>query len=221
MNQFTERPYQALLGYLKEELADHRLQVGSLLPSDSQLSARLSFSVPSIRESLHLLEMFGLLSPAEDGQYRVSHDVSRGFTDILSLMLLTDQLRYADVVRLRRSITLQSLPAICKEITESQKQNLYLCLVRMMASEHGDLKADMEFHDTLLAASGDQLALSLNRALNQFMRGEKKTEYYFENWEALVQIHVQLYRGVVDGDVEAAAKAVNDHFDLLAAHTYD
>ena len=69
-----------------------------------------------------------------DGGYRLSHDVSRGFTDIFSLMLLLNQLQYADVHRLRRSIELQSIPAIMRNITDRERQMLYLCLARMMAS---------------------------------------------------------------------------------------
>ena len=92
MNQFTQRHYQALLGYLKTNLRSGALHDGSRLPSESELAAELNFSVPSLREAMHLLEIFGLLTQGADGSYRLSHDVSRGFTDIFSLMLLLNLL---------------------------------------------------------------------------------------------------------------------------------
>ena len=104
MNQFTQRHYQALLGYLKTNLRSGALHDGSRLPPEEALAAELNFSVPSLREAQHLLEIFGLLTQDADGGYRLSHDVSRGFTDIFSLMLLLNQLKYSDVHRLRRSI---------------------------------------------------------------------------------------------------------------------
>ena len=218
MNQFTQRHYQALLGYLKNALRTGALQDGSRLPSEDELAETLSFSVPSLREALHLLEIFGLLTQDANGGYRLSHDVSRGFTDIFSLMLLLNQLKYADVHRLHRSIELQSIPAIIENITERERQMLYLCLARMMASDHGDRRADTEFHDLLLTASGDQLVISLNRALAQFMGTNRNLfddTFYFENWDELVQIHVKLYRAVCAKDAARAAEAVNAHYDFL------
>ena len=193
MNQFTQRHYQALLGYLKKNLRSVALHDGSRLPPEDTLAAELNFSIPSLREALHLLEVFGLLTQDASGGYRLSHDVSRGFTDILSLMLLLNQLTFSDVHRLRRSIELQSIPAIIENITERERQMLYLSLARMMASSHGDRRADAEFHDLLITASGDQLVISLNRALSQFMgtsRNLADDTFYFENWDELVQIHV-------------------------------
>ena len=218
MNQFTQRHYQALLGYLKNGLRTGALHDGSRLPSEETLAEELSFSIPSLREALHLLEIFGLLTQDASGGYRLSHDVGRGFTDIFSLMLLLNQLQYSDVHRLRRSIELQSIPAIMKNITERERQMLYLCLARMMASEHGDRRADTEFHDLLLTASGDQLVISLNRALAQFMGTNRNLfddTFYFENWDELVQIHVKLYRAVCAKDEARAAEAVNEHYDFL------
>ena len=208
MNQFTQRHYQALLGYLKTNLRSGVLHDGSRLLPEEALAAELNFSVPSLREAQHLLEIFGLLTQDADGGYRLSHDVSRGFTDIFSLMLLLNQLKYSDVHRLRRSIELQSIPAIIENITERERQMIYLCLARMMASEHGDRRADAEFHDLLLTASGDQLVISLNRALAD-------DSFYFENWDELVQIHVKLYRAVCARDAARAAEAVNEHYDFL------
>ena len=218
MNQFTQRHYQALLGYLKTNLRSGALHDGSRLPPEQALAAELNFSVPSLREAQHLLEIFGLLTQDADGGYRLSHDVSRGFTDIFSLMLLLNQLKYSDVHRLRRSIELQSIPALIENITERERQMIYLCLARMMASEHGDRRADAEFHDLLLTASGDQLVISLNRALAQFLgtsRNLADDSVYFENWDELVQIHVKLYRAVCARDAARAAEAVNEHYDFL------
>ena len=218
MNQFTQRHYQALLAYLKKSLRTGELHDGSRLPPEEELAATLSFSVPSLQEAMHLLEMFGLLTQDTSGGYRLSHDVTRGFTDIFSLMLLLNQLKYSDVHRLRRSIELQSVPAILENITERERQMLYLCLARMMASAHGDRRADTEFHDLLLTASGDQLVISLNRALAQFMgtnRNLLDDTFYFENWDELVQIHVKLYRAICAKDMHTAIEAVNEHYDFL------
>ena len=218
MNQFTERHYQALLRYLKEGVRSGTLQDGSKLPPERELAEHLSFSVPSVREAMHLLTILGLLTQDPDGGFRLRNDLSRSITDIFTLVLLMDQHEYADVLRLRRSIELQSIPAICANITETEKQTLYLCLMKMIAAPYGDSKADAEFHDVFVSASHDKLASILNKTLVQLMEPKgfaSSNSYYYGNREEFVQVHMQLYQAIDAKQPEAAANAVNAHYDLL------
>lgn len=219
MNQFTERHYQALIGYLKDGLRSGTLARDSKLPSEAELAEKLSFNVPSLREAMQLLEMFGLLTRDMDGSYRMSHDVGRGFTDLLALFLLVQNPGYPDVIRLRRSIELQSVPAIMENITETEKQTLYFCIVRMMAGPHGDRRADDEFHDVLVSASRDPLAADINRSLIQFTgptgRIAVSGEYELDGWEPLIPLHMAVYQAIAAGDAGRVADAINTHYDHL------
>ena len=218
MNQFTERHYQALLRYLKEGVRSGTLQDGSKLPPERELAELLSFSVPSVREAMHFLKILGLLTQDPDDSFRLRNDLSRSITDIFTLILLMDQHDYADVLRLRRSIELQSIPAICANINETEKQTLYLCLMRMIAAPYGDSKADAEFHDVFVSASRDKLASILNRTLVQLMNPQgsaPSTSYYFGDRDEFVQVHMQLYQAIAANQCEAASDAVNAHYDLL------
>lgn len=218
MNQFTERHYQALLGYLKDGFRSGELSCGSKLPSESELAQQLSFSVPSLREAMQLLGMFGLVTEETDGIYRLTQNVDRGFTDLLALFLLMEEFNYLDVIRLRRSIELQAVPAICKNITETEKQNLYYCIVRMMTGPRGDRRGDDEFHVILVSSSRDRLSSSLNRSLVQFTGPTGKVltnEYEIEGWKELVQLHMQVYQAIAANDPERVADAINAHYDFL------
>lgn len=218
MNHFEQRHYQALVQYLKDGLRSGSLTKDSRLPSEVELAEKLSFSVPSLREALHLLETFGLVRQEVDGGFRMSQDVGLGFSDMLGLFLLMEDLSYQDVIRMRRSIELQSLPAICANITDSEKQTLYFCIVRMMAGPRGDRRADDEFHDVLVSVSRDKLAASLNRALVQFTGPGRKVltdEYDTGNWQEIVQLHMNLYQAIKANDPERAAEAVHMHYDTL------
>lgn len=218
MNQFTERHYQALLRYLKEGVRSGTLRDGSKLPSEQELAEHLSFSVPSVREAMHLLTILGLLNQDSDGTFRLRNDLSRSIADIFTLVLLMDQHEYADVLRLRRSIELQCVPAVCAGITQREKQTLYLCLMKMIAAPYGDSKADAEFHDVFVSASRDKLASVLNRTLVQLMdpRGyAPSSAYYFGDKDEFTQVHMQLYQAIAANEPEAAAAAVNAHYDLL------
>lgn len=217
MNQFTQRHYQALLRYIKDSLRSGKLLNDGKLPPETELAAILNFSVPSLQEAIHLLQMFGLVAQEMDGTYRLCRDVGRSFTDLLELFLLMEQLDYSDVIRLRRSIELQSIPAICKNITDAEKQTLYFCVVRMMTGSHEDRLADKEFHNVLVTASRDRLASGLNRSLVQFSSpgGAISFRVSDECWEDLVQLHMQLYQAIAANQPERAAEAVNAHYDYL------
>lgn len=218
MNQFTERHYQALLRYLKEGIRSGKLHDGSKLPPETELAELLSFSVPSLREAMHFLKILGILSQDPDGSFRLRNDLTQSITDIFTLVLLMDQHNYADVLRLRRSIELQSIPAICANINETEKQTLYLCLMRMIAAPYGDSKADVEFHKVLVSCSRDKLASILNRTLVELMDPKgyaPSNSYYFGDREEFVQVHMQLYQAIAANQPAAAAEAVNAHYDLL------
>lgn len=219
MNQFTERHYQALIGYLKDGLRSGELKKDYKLPSEAELAEKLSFNVPSLREAMQLLEMFGLLTQDNDGSYRMSHDAGRGFTDLLALFLLMQNPGYPDVIRLRRSIELQSVPAILENITETEKQTLYFCVARMMAGPRGDRRADDEFHDVLVSASRDSLAAGINRSLIQFTGPTGKIavsgEYEIDSWEPLIPLHMAVYQAIAAGDADRVADAINTHYDYL------
>lgn len=214
----SQRHYQAVIQLLKEYLRDGKLQIGSPIPSSTVLVEELSFSVSSIDDALRALTLLGILDQNEHNVYHLTGDMSRSFSDLFSMMLMMGQFDYASVNRLRRSIELQTLPAIMTNLTEQQQHNLYACLVRMMASEHGDLKADKEFHNIMISASQDQLLISLIRGMSQFMSPllrDADGDYYFEYWEQLVEIHAELYNALICHNLDAAVRALNTHYDIL------
>ncbi len=218
MNQFTERHYQALLGYLKEGVRSGALHDGSKLPPEAELAELLSFSLPSIREALHFWKILGILAQDPDGSYRLRNELGHSITEIFTLILLMNRHEYTDILRLRRSLELQSIPAICANITDTEKQTLYLYLMRMMAAPYGDNRADAEFHQALVAASRDKLATNLNHALVSLMDPSVSSAnaYYSGDMDEFTQVHMQLYHAIAAKDSKLAAEAVNAHYDLLA-----
>lgn len=218
MNQFTQRHYQALVSYIKDGLRSGELHIDSRLPSEAELASRLSFSVPSLHEAMQLLQMFGLVREETDGGFRLCNDTGRGITELLALLLLMEQTSYLDVIRLRRSIELQSVPAILQNITEAEKQTLYFSVMRMMTGPRGDRRADDEFHNVLATASRDMLAVNLTGALLQFVGptgSAGSNEYEIDGWEALTQLHLQIYQAIASGSAEATTAAINAHYDCL------
>ena len=216
----SQRHYQAVIQSIKEHLRSGSIQVGSPLPPDAKLAEELNFSVGSISDALRALALLGVLTQDEDGVYYLSGDMSQSFSDMFSLMLLMGCFDYVSVSRLRRGIELQALPTVMENLTEQEQRNLYTCLVRMMASEHGDQKADKEFHNQLITATRDQLVISLIRAMSQFMSPQQHDadgDYYFEYWDRLVQLHANLYHAIVDKDLPAATAALNEHYDIIDA----
>ena len=216
----SQRHYQAVIQGLKDRLRDGTLHVGSPLPPETVLAEQLNFNVSSISDALRALALLGILSQDDAGVYRLSGDMSQSFSDLFSIMLLMGCFDYAAVSRLRRGIELQALPAIMENLTEQEQRNLYACLVRMMASAHGDQKADREFHNLLITASRDQLVISLIHAMAQFMGPQLRDangDYYFEYWDRLVQIHADLYHAIVRKDLAAATAALNAHYDIIDA----
>lgn len=212
-----ERHYIAVTNYLKYGLIDGTLAVNSLLPDSGQLAATLGYSEDSIEDVLSAMETTGILSHEPEG-YRLTGDMSNCFTDAFALMLLMNRFSYRDISHLRRSIERQALPAIVQNLNESEKNNLRLCLLRMKASEHGDARADKQFHDQLIDASGNPLLICIVRAMSQVLELQLSTltaNVPVQIWRLLAKAHEALFDAIVQGDLAAAEAALDTHYDLV------
>jgi DNA-binding FadR family transcriptional regulator len=212
-----ERYYIAVLDYLKASLTSGSMTVGSAIPPAGELAAKLGYAETSVSDVLDALETIGILS-LEQGTYHLTGDMGSCFMDVFSLMLLMGRFSYSDISHLRRGIELQVLADVLQNISESEKNDLNTCLLRMKASVNGDAKADKRFHDILIGASGNTLVICILRAMSQVLDlqfSALAANYPANAWHALTQAHEQLYFSICRGDLPAAKNALSLHYDLV------
>ena len=166
------------------------------------LADRLGVSRTPIREAIRMLELEGLVTmiPRKGAEVaRISRDDIR---DVLEVRLALDSL---------------ATKLACKRITDEQKEELKVAAEEFeQATKTGDVtliaKADVRFHDVILAASHNKRLIQMvNNLAERIYR--YRLEYIKDagNHARLIEEHARIMDCVIKGDENGASIATEIH----------
>lgn len=153
------------LDWLVRHIRDHKLEIGDLLPSEIELTERLSIGRSSIREAFAVLRSFGIVrskpgvGPILVADYRQLDLMSLFAHDHFELK------EYEAFRQLRNSIELGSAELILRRITDEQTKELRrltdeIALGR--ASKLSPLEFEIQFHELLAVIAGNRYGIALS-----------------------------------------------------------
>lgn len=206
------RLYQQVADQLTTLIDRGEFPVGSRLPTERDLAAKLGVSRPTVREALIALEVHG----------RVRIRVGSG----IYVLPQTDALPVAslaagpfEILEARALIEGAVAEEAARRVTAEHIAAMDRALTAMRSSHTGgaDMMAlDRDFHtavaaclgnDALVAVVGDLFDQRMNPYFTQLAR-------YFENaatWRAAVDEHTRVRDAIVAGDAAAARTAMQAH----------
>lgn len=213
---------------VSEALADivHQLGPGARLPSERELAARVGVSRTTLRDRLQVLESLGVITRRQGSGTYVQPLNPAGLTMALNLGISSCHLTLQDLNSVR--VALERQAAMEAARVGDPVHIAYLeKAVNTIAYADEDAavdEADFSFHDALLRASAnpalsffaDALGGVLHRALAE-RRAEMRRRLDEQNeQEVMVALHRRVWEAVRAGDPEAAAAAVDAHFDTYS-----
>ena len=223
----SQRGFEIILDRLEAALLTGELSVGDRLPGEREMAAGFGVSRTSVREAVRVLEALGLVEVRRGAEgaslRRQPGDV---FSDLLRLHLALGHYDRRSVVEFRT--ILESWAAA--EAARNHDATLFTQLenvVSRMADESLDPvnfhALDVEFHESLIEASGNGLAaLALRgcRTVNrQAMLDGMAGGAWPDTLTDLHQDHKALLEEIESGNPEAAAQAVKDHIERWSLRT--
>ena len=125
-----------------------------------------------------------------------------------------------EVMEIRSALEQLSARLASERITEAEKGQLRdACNAFIRCTHNGDsleiAEADTRFHDMIVkAAKNEKLGKILNGLADNIYRYRYVCLIDDERYEHLISEHRELYRMIVSGDREGAAKAAANHVDL-------
>lgn len=182
--------------------------VGDLKPGERlmeiHLADELGVSRTPIREAIRKLELEGLVTMLPRRGAQVAEISEKGLRDVLEV---------------RRALDIFCAEAACDRIDEKGKDDLKTaCDAFEAAVRTGDAsriaKADVEFHDIIIKATGNErIVVVINNLAEQMYR--YRFEYIKdENIHGqLIEEHRTLTRSIIEGDVNTAREAAGCHID--------
>ncbi|WGL50546.1 FadR/GntR family transcriptional regulator [Nocardioides sp. BP30] len=210
----------AVVEDLVDAIVSGRLEPGTLLPPEGPLSEQFGVSRTVIRESVKRVEEKGLVTIARGRGTQVrptsswnmldrtvltsliKHDDSLGVLDELSVIRAQlESVMAAEAARVRDADQLARLDAALRRMRETVDDQT--------AFRH----ADIEFHEVVMATSGNRLAESIARILME--RALESWRYHgvdtADAFALTLSEHAAIHAAITEQDAVRAQDAMNGH----------
>jgi DNA-binding FadR family transcriptional regulator len=212
---------------LVDRIVGGELPEGSALPTEPVLCEMFAVSRTVIREAVKSLEAMRLVKAQQGQGTRVR---SSDEWDLLNPVVLAASVRHdaelsilEDLVATRRALESEMAGRAAARGDTRQLRRIEAAFALMLAEEEDParfLRADLEFHDTIMVASGNRLGRAVVRTINA--EAFRSLRYIGETTVADCREsnaeHRLVWERVLAGDTEGAAQAMNDHIQRSWLH---
>lgn len=207
---------EQVLEELGKDICTGRIRPGQLLPPEGELCERFGFSRIVIREAIKSLAAKGLIEVTRRFGTLVL-DTNRWNlfdTDIIEWRAQSgsiDPVMARDLMEIRRIIEPTAVRLAALRASEDDKRNLraaYMTMARAVAGKADYIKADLEFHNIILSACGNQFLRQMQEAMAALLR---------VNFEVITKkpggpahslpLHEAVCEAIEKGDADAAERA--------------
>lgn len=217
--EIENRAYLKVIQYIKQLILNNQLSLGDKLPTERVLSDTLELSRNSIREALRTMENMGIIESCQgSGNYLVGN-IKKSFTDSLSMMVLMKRIDYLEISQLRRAIEIQALSLAMDNATKDDLSNIKMLLSKMdECTQAQEVFLDKEFHYAIVAASKNELFLSIMEALSDILEQfiDHILNYTFkDNKSALMELHRNALKSLLQKDLLIGIEAINEHYNII------
>jgi DNA-binding FadR family transcriptional regulator len=209
------RLYRQIAEQLRALIAAGEWPLGSRLPPERDLAAKLGVSRPSVREALIALEVEGLVEVRMgSGIYVTALEPTPAARSATA-----DALGPFDIIRARALIEAELAAVAAREGTPVLLKRLRAAVKAMeddIARGTMPLRGDREFHLALAEASGNAALVRVVAELFDERNNPlfEQLGRHFENarsWRAAVAEHRAVVRAVAAGEAAAARRAMQNH----------
>lgn len=205
-------------------LSRHYLS-GQFLPTEEELCRQMGVSRSVVREATKAVAMLGIIEP-QQGRGTVvlpEEDWNVFAPEVVEarrdLELMDEFL--IDLLEVRRVIEVEAAALAAERATEHQLDAMRAQLESMRDlrdDPDGYARADVEFHDTILVATGNRPLRQLLRSIEPALVTARTLSLTVEP-EAIVRSireHQAIYRGIAAGSPKQARKAMASHLSWTA-----
>ncbi len=216
-----QKSYTKVIDYIKHQIREGSLTLGSKLPAERELSQILGISRNSVREAIRTLDIMGVISSQQGAGNYLTGNFENNLVESMSMMFLLNQIDYQQISQLRRGLEMQALMLAIDNITDGQIRELAGVLEELEhTTEENNIILDKKLHYTIAIASQNTLIVSILQALSdlidQFISDLRREIISSPDsriilWEA----HNAMMKSLVTRDKNLAYEAINKHFGII------
>lgn len=205
-----------LVRELIAQIASGTFSDGQRLPAERKLCRQYNLSRGTIRQAFNDLEKLGVIKiKAGSGAYVQKISQKKLPTHLLPLDFAN--VSFTDIIYARKAIETAAITLACEKVTPAHIEELQHLIEKMEQSKESlidFLKFDMEFHQTIILASGNMPLITAFGAIAEY---HKYSQVFSSINEAevdfAVSYHKKMLAALKEHDIKNAAKAINKHLE--------
>jgi len=159
--------YEQLAERLLARITQGRLVPGDPLPTERELTARYRVGRSSVREALRMLESRGLIKAVGKGAFTVA-EFANPLRDSMNLLLAVRETSLRELFELRKILEVEAAALAAERRTEGDLAAMRDAVDEMVSGlvdERRYIRADLQFHLTIAAATRNRTTLHVMHAI--------------------------------------------------------
>ena len=202
---------------LRDMIHNGELSPGDRLPPERDLAKLLGVSRPTLRAGIRSLATVGILQSRQGAGTFVAERHESPTLDSSPLRMLSALHGFTSDEMFEARLALEmSIAGMAAERATSEQMTLMAEEITGMYASLDDpeqyLVHDMQFHQTIAAASNNRILTSLmNMVATILFDSRSKTVSRARDLKQSAEQHHNIYRAMREHDTEAARRAMNDH----------
>jgi GntR family transcriptional repressor for pyruvate dehydrogenase complex len=202
-----------------EHIVLEERQAGDSVPSEAELVERLGVSRLTVREATRALEARGLIEVSKGRRPRVREPNGSLVGDFFRVAIVRDANALLELTEIRQALEVQAAELAAGRASRAQIASMQAAIDQMAAGiddEETFGTADVQFHESLADATGNNLLSTLIEQLAGPLRVSRSYSYRGrqsrgESFDAVVAAHQTVLNSVADHDPDGAARAMRRH----------
>lgn len=209
---------------LEQMILNDKTQVGQKLPSEQALATGFGVSRPVIREALAILRARGLVTVQAGGGSSVIIPEPIQMQDVVNRLTKMHQISAEEVYEVR--IQLEVMAARLAAVNARPEQLERMAEInREMDREKNNAKAraelDLQFHQQLAEASGNQLLSIFVQSMNGILQTMLESVFgLLQSQEDGVSYHKRIIEALSSGDRDRCEAIIRDHL-MMSMRNYE
>ncbi len=216
---------EVVLEWLSRAILEGRLKVGDPLPAESRLAAAFGVSKPVVREAVRELAALGVVHIQQGKVARVRAVDAGPLVQFFRFAVSENDRGLADANELRKVIEPHTAMLAARRSTAAEQTHLTAAIKAIEDSvgrPEAFTDADILFHETIAAMTGNRLLSLQMQGLRSVIRGVSqilttRPSRTAKEWDATVARHRAIHDAIVARDEIRASAAMVEHFGAADA----
>lgn len=206
--------YELVAERLIGDISARRLKPGDPLPSERQLSETYAVGRSSVREALRMVESQGLIKSVGHGAFVVA-EYGNPLNASLALLVAMRDGDLRELFEVRKILEVETAGLAAERRSAEDVERMRAAIAAMdvgIASRDRYISGDLEFHQAVVAATGNRIAQHVMHAIRDVMRRALMSIYQIPGSpERSNEQHRRVFEAVVAGRSDDARQRMREH----------